>query len=367
MIEFHFANLCVLSRWSRNESFLQAWNAEFVASADLLHQVDVPRRGPIYYFGREQPEASAKRVHVSLCMRDPRRPQVLRRVAISRTLPTLGRIGLRSQIYATILTTELAALLISGALAVQSHSAEDSSGLFQRVKDRMAEHLSQLPNYTCHETVDRMLRVGANFRYLDTVDLEVAFFGKRELFARTGEDRFGEQTIDKLVPGGTMADSAMGSPIDVIFSQDAAAFIYAGECKKDGRRAVRFDMVVPIEKSGFRIRHNGAVGMAGYQGSIWVDAQTLDLVRVDFKVNRIPTYLGIRVVEESLHYKKLTIGNSEFHLPDRSELTATDDKGYSTLNMIKLVRCREFGADSVVKYGAPVPAQGTASRDRQDH
>jgi hypothetical protein len=278
-----------------------------------------------------------------------------------------GRIGLRSQSYNAILAAELAALLTLGAaIAAQSPSAEDSTGVFQQVKARMAEHLAQLPNYTCHETVDRMLRVGGNLRYLDTVELEVGFFGKEELFARTGEDRFGEQPIEKLVPGGTFGTSAMGSHADLIFSQNVAEFKYAGVCKKDGRKTIRFDLNVPIEKSGFRIRHNGAAAMAGYQGSVWVDAETLELVRVDFKANRIPAHLGVRLVEESLHYKKLTIGSSEFHLPDRSELVATDDQGYCTVNVIKLARCHEFGADSVVKYGSPAPAQGTASRDRQD-
>ena len=101
---------------------------------------------------------------------------------------------------------------------------------------------------------------------------------------------------------------------------------------------------MPIEKSAFLVRHNGAVGVAGYEGSVWVDAETLDLVRVDFKVNRIPSHLGVRLIEQSLHYKKLTIGNSEFDLPDHSELAATDDMGNYSLNMIKLNRCREFGA-----------------------
>jgi hypothetical protein len=277
--------------------------------------------------------------------------------------------GLACDLKATkaIFMAELVALLALGAVfAAQSPSAEDPTNLLQRVKARMAEHLAQLPNYTCHETVDRMLRVGANFRSLDTVELEVAFFGKHELFARTGEDRFGEQPIEKLVPSGTFGNSAMGSPIDLVFSQDVAEFRYAGVCKKDGRKTIRFDLSVPIEKSGFRISHNGAAGMAGYHGSVWVDVETLDLVRVDFTVNQIPAYLGVRLIEESLHYKKLTIGGSEFHLPDRSELAATDDNGYCTVNVIKLARCHEFAAASVVKYGAPVPAQGTASRDRQD-
>ena len=61
---------------------------------------------------------------------------------------------------------------------------------------------------------------------------------------------------------------------------------------------------------------------------------------------------------------KVTIANTEFNLPDHSELAATDDMGNYTLNIIKLNRCREFGANSVVKYGSPT--EGTASRERPD-
>jgi hypothetical protein len=86
---------------------------------------------------------------------------------------------------------------------------------------------------------------------------------------------------------------------------------------------------------------------------------------VDFKVNRIPSALGTRQIEESLHYKKRAIGNSVFDLPDHSEFAATDEAGNYSLNMIKLDRCREFTGDSVIKYG-PSP-QDTAVRNRQDY
>ena len=249
-------------------------------------------------------------------------------------------------------------------MVVQAQST-DPEALFQRVKARTAEHLAQLPNYTCHETINRIRRVHNAFQHLDTVELEVAFVGQQELFSRPGEDRFGEQPIEKMVSGGTIGNSALGSHIDVIFSRDLAEFKYAGTANKDGRKTLRYDLRVPIERSAFRVRHDGSVGMAGYEGTVWVDAETLDLVRVDFKVNRIPSYLKVKLIEESMHYKKLTIGNSEFDLPDHSELSATDDMGNYSLNMIKLDRCREFAAESLVKFGAPT--QGTASRDRDDH
>ena len=256
-------------------------------------------------------------------------------------------------------------LLSGSAKGVQPESAKSSDALFQQVKARTAEHLARMPNYTCHATIDRILRVRSDFHPLDRVELEVAFVGQQELFSRSGEgDKFGEQPIEKLVSGGTIGNRLMGSHVDLIFNRDLAEFKYSGEGKKGGHRTYRFDLHVPIEKSGFLVHHNGKSGLAGYDGSVWVDSETLELVQVDIRVNKIPPAIGVRLIEQSLHYKSLTIGNSEFSLPEHSELGATDDMGNYSLVRVKLEQCREYSADSVVKYGAP--AQGTASRERQD-
>lgn len=228
----------------------------------------------------------------------------------------------------------------------------------------MAAHFAQLTNYTCHETIDRVVRTGREFRHLDTVELEVAFVNSHQLFSRTGENRFGEQAIERIVGGGTIGDGVLGSQIDEIFTREMGQFEYAGECKKDGRKALRFNLRVPVEKSTFLVRHDGRAGAGGYEGSVWVDAETLDPIRVDYKVNQIPSYIGVRLIEESMHYKKMTIGNSQFDLPERSELGATDSMGTYYLNMAKLSRCREFSADSVVKY--EVPAKGAAGREQKE-
>jgi|RhiMethySRZTD1v2_1073278.scaffolds.fasta_scaffold498227_1 hypothetical protein len=271
----------------------------------------------------------------------------------------MRKIVLRAEAYSLVLTVGLGA-----AFALPPRSAEEPEGLFQRIKARAAEHLAQLPNYTCHQTIDRVMRTRNGFQHLDTVELEVAFVGQQELFSRPGEDKFGERPIEKMVSGGTIGNGVLGSHIDLIFTQEGAEFKYAGAGKKNGRKTLRYDLRVPIEKSTFLVRHNGSAGVAGYEGSIWVDAETFDLVRVDFKVNRIPSHLGVRLIEKSLHYKKVTIANTEFNLPDHSELAATDDMGNYTLNIIKLNRCREFGANSVVKYGSPT--EGTASREQPE-
>ena len=86
------------------------------------------------------------------------------------------------------------ALVITAAGAADKPT-EDPELLLRRIRTRTAAHLSQLPNYTCHQVVDRTLRRGSTWYHVDTVEFEVAFVGREELFSRPGEERFGERTI----------------------------------------------------------------------------------------------------------------------------------------------------------------------------
>jgi hypothetical protein len=259
------------------------------------------------------------------------------------------------------LPVELA--VVFAAAAATNKLTEDPAALLRQIRSRAAAHLSQLPNYTCHEVVDRTLRRGSTWNHIDTVEFEVAFVGREELFSRPGEERFGERAIRELAPG-TISDGVLGSQIDMIFASDAAEFRYVGTAKKDGHKTFRYDLRVPQDKSGFLVRHNSAQAIVPYEGTVWVDAETLDLVRVDLKVNRIPSYVGVRSIEKSMHYRLMHIADADFLLPRNAELAATDDQGNYSLNMMSLDRCREFTGESIIKYGAPT--HGSASRDR-DH
>ena len=254
------------------------------------------------------------------------------------------------------------ALVITPATAADKQT-EDPELLLRQIRTRTAAHLSQLPNYTCHQVVDRTLRRGTTWYHVDTVEFEVAFVGRQELFSRPGEERFGERTISELAPG-TISDGVLGAQVDMIFASDSAEFRYVGTAKKDGHKTFRYDLRVPQEKSGFRVRHDSAEAIVPFEGSVWVDVETLDLVRVDLKVNRIPSHVGVRSIEKSMHYRMIHIGDADFLLPRDAQLSATDDQGNYSLNMVKLDGCRMFTGESSIKYGAP--SQGTASRDRPD-
>ena len=258
-------------------------------------------------------------------------------------------------------------LLPISAFAAQSASGQDPDELLQRIRIRTTELLSQLPNYTCHEVVDRLLkrRNSGSLDRLDTVELEVAFVGNRELFARPGAAHFEEKPITKLV-SGTIGNGAFGSHADSIFSGDAASFKYIGSPKKDGHKTFRYDFRVPQEKSHFLVKHGPAEGIVAYQGSFWVDVETLDLVRLELKADHIPSQIQVSFIEESMRYKAVRIRDSYFLLPRDSELAATESSGDYYLNIIRLEHCREFTGESVVTFGAS-PDVNSADRQTPEH
>jgi hypothetical protein len=264
----------------------------------------------------------------------------------------------------TIRSLSIAMLLFNlNVFAGESTAREDPDVVLQHIRAKMMEHFSQLRNYTCHVTVDRLIkRVGYNtMERQDRVSLEAAFVGDRELFSRDGETRFEERSVSSMVAGGMISNNALGFHEDAVLSGDGAEFKYRGPCKKDGHKTYRYDFHIGEEKSHFLVRHNAAEAIVGYKGTIWVDADTLDIVRVDWKSDRIPSSVGISSIEKTMHYKILRIGHTDFLLPAASELAANDERGNFSLNMITLEACREFTGESQVTYDTPAGSPSTRS------
>jgi hypothetical protein len=250
----------------------------------------------------------------------------------------------------------------TGAFAADPRATENPEELLKSIRGRIAAHLSQLHNYTCHVAIDRLLRSTStsSFDHRDRVELEVAFVGDRELFSRAGESRFEDRPINEIVPLGLVGNDAFGSHDDDVFSGDAATFKYAGSCKKDGHKTIRYNFRVPRESSRLLVKQNKSPDAAvGYQGSFWVDAETLDMVRLEWKADQIPPSVGLSSVEKSMRYQMVRIGNSDFLLPLHSELASLDRLGNYHLNTTSLERCLEFTGKSVVTYDTRTDSAST--------
>jgi hypothetical protein len=241
-------------------------------------------------------------------------------------------------------------------------STIDPQAVLFRIHEKVGKHLSQLPNYTCHEVINRFIQpVNATvLRQYDEVELEVAFVGYRELFARPGDTHFQEQPITALVRSGTIGNGVFGSIVTSVFLGGVASFDYVGVSAGDGHKTYRFDFQVTQEKSRFSVKHNYTEAIVAYRGSFWADAETYDLVRIEITADQMPAEIGVVSIKEKVQYAALRIRDSEFLLPLRGETNTLDSSGTFTRNDLTLEQCREFTGESSVTFGGPlvVPSTG---------
>jgi Arc/MetJ family transcription regulator len=227
--------------------------------------------------------------------------------------------------------------------------------LLGKIKSKVAENLRRLPNYTCTQTIVRSLRrkPAARLQRLDTVRLEIAYVGGKELYGWPGSGRIDQSQITKLV-GGTIGNGDFAVLPSSIFLGESAQFQYQGESSLEGKSAVRFDYTVPRLASGYQLQSEAAAAIVGYHGSFWADPDTLDLMRLEVSADDIPPTLKLASAVDRMEYDRVSIAGSKFLLPRGAELDITDSVGTESQNRMRLQSCHEFVGESVLSFRVPV-------------
>lgn len=230
--------------------------------------------------------------------------------------------------------------------------------LLSRIKRHVRESLSHVPNYTCLETTERASRTGGDrpFRPRDSVRLEVAVVGDKELYAPPGARRFEEGHVSDFVTTGVIGDGMFALHARSIFVHDLAMFKYVGEEDLAGRRSVRYDYHLTALTSGYRVAANGREAVVGCRGSFWVDPQSLDLLRLDIHAEEIPPGLDTTAVVTRIDYASVRIGAADVVLPQTAELVMVRPNGAASRNVLEFTHCREYVSQSTISFGAP-PAE----------
>ncbi len=244
-----------------------------------------------------------------------------------------------------------ALLLFTVAMAVNAQIPPAGQSLLDRIKIRAAENLRRLPNYTCTENIGRSLRLGRRgpLRPKDTVRLNVAYVGGKELFGLPGAGRVDQSDLSKLVDG-PIGNGQFAVFVRSIFLEQGATFSQSSQTKLDGRQASRFDYTMPFAHSGFNIKSSVDEAIVGYSGSFWVTAETLDLMRLVVSADGLPPRLKMASDVTSTDYGLVSIGGSPFLLPVRSIHAGKDVFGEEVRNVITFENCREFVGQSVLKF-----------------
>ena len=280
------------------------------------------------------------------------------------------------------------AVLLAWCAAVGA-AERDPGEVIKRVTDRVLASAARIPSYTCVENVEREYYVPAAstlprdcpvlqelrrhptpdlaLRWVmsDRLRLDVTLTGTREIFSLVGATRFEDTTIDHVVHDGPIGTGAFGGFLSVVFKQDVKNFNFERNTEVDGRSLMEYSFQVPKEGSSYKVKVPDSWVYTGYNGTVLVDPETGDLVRLTVKASELPAATKCCEISFILDLGRVKIGENEFLLPAqaRQQYLLTDAE--QTENRLTFAGCREYRGESTVTFTAPEPATGGSVRSSE--
>jgi len=250
-----------------------------------------------------------------------------------------------------ILAAILPAALALALGAAQTPPAGDASRL-ARIRAQMRRSLSELPNFTCLQTIERQQRAprSRTVDVSDTVRLEVAQVGSKELFSWPGAERFEDKDINDIVGEGMTGTGDFALLARNLFLTTAAVITYAGDERLDGRPAVRYDYRISLSNYGYKIIVDGVAAVVPYGGSFWIESETLDLLRLTQFTDQVPDHLGVAEVSNEIRYAKAPLAGRTFLLPRSAESGLKFFSGAFHVNRVVFSNCRQYSANTSISF-----------------
>ena len=229
------------------------------------------------------------------------------------------------------------------------------------VRQKVSAALKEQPDFTCLATFDRYHRSPGDRqeRKMDTVRVEVAYVGGKELYSWPGSDKFTDTPLTAMVAVGMMGDGDFAVHAHSVFVANSGIDTWAGEEQEIGRwgpkerKLWRWDYRISPYQSGWTIASGMAEQTVGSAGSFWVDAQTMDLVGMETHATDFLPSFPLRAVTSTVNYGRVRIGDQDALLPLRAELVTTANDGTENRNLTEYTNCRQYAGQSKITFGDP--------------
>jgi hypothetical protein len=221
-----------------------------------------------------------------------------------------------------------------------------------RIKHDMTVVLSRMPNYMCEEIIERSAReTGAKkFKDVDTMRLDVAFVGGKEVFGKHTAGKIDKSHPSGLTGHGVTSNGEFTGFARSVFMDNVATIRYFGPDQLGRKASLRWDYSIPLLTSGWTLIYAGRLATVATKGSFWVDPESLELLQLDVIASEIEPGFPMAATRLSIGYGKVRLGSDIVLIPQRSELFVTSSDGTLERNVVQFRRCREYGAETVISF-----------------
>ncbi|MBZ5579122.1 MAG: hypothetical protein LAP40_21375 [Acidobacteriia bacterium] len=246
-------------------------------------------------------------------------------------------------------------------------SSEEQAAIITDVRDYALNYSKSLPDYICTQVTRRYLAAAPGGRYAarsggsdpswqlqDTLTIRLSYFEQKEdykLILVNNTLTQGDYT--KL--SGTVATGDFGTMLRQIFEPATEThFEWSHWATMRGRLSYVFAYHVAGARSQWHISDRENTIITAYQGLVYVDQQTREVLRITVVATDIPGAFPIHSAEDILDYDFQTLGDHEFLLPLKGEVRmSTGDVLARNDNEFRLYH--KYSTESEIKYDTPDP------------
>jgi hypothetical protein len=267
--------------------------------------------------------------------------------------------------FARCLKVVAVTLLAASAAAPQDLAPEVL--LLSRIKRHLRDELAHTPNFTCLETISRFrdsspsgVQSHKGLAKMDTVQLEIVYADRREWYGSPGAHSLNVENPVAFIGSGMIGNGAFAIGLNNMV--EGGIFTYRGEEPVSGRKAVRYDFRIPSLTKPLEITMYGGRGTVGEEGSVWVDPESLDPIRVESHAIEIPPYLPLLEATLNVDYARTRIADADALLAQEADSRMVDDRGIESYNRIEFTHCHSYSTSSAITFDSkPEPSTEAAS------
>ena len=249
----------------------------------------------------------------------------------------------------------------TGKVAVSGPQASDP--FIEETRKVVRDYLDELPDFICQEEIQRYVDYEGRGAWdkADTLTYELTYNRKHESYKPINSvGRPVTRALDDVKGAYSTGDFASG--LAALFEPETkTVFKPAGKERLGNRQTLLYDFSVPKDSSKLVVKVEGFDNIiVGYSGTVWIDAETKKVLRIDQAVDDLPKSYPVTHSESSVDYDviKLRGLDVDFLLPISAEFIIADrHKKQYNRNLIHFKFYRKFETDVKISDDTSTPLQ----------
>jgi len=238
-----------------------------------------------------------------------------------------------------------------------------SDPFIEETRKVVRDYLDELPDFICQQEIQRYFDYEGRGAWdkADTLVYELTYNRKRETYKPINNiGRPITRALEEVKGAYSTGDFASG--LASLFDLETkTVFKPAGKERLGNRQTLLYDFSVTKASSKLVLKAEGAEPIAvGYSGTVWIDAETKKVLRIDQALDDLPRSNPVTHSESSVDYDiiKLRGLDVDFLLPIRAEFIIADrSQKHYFRNLIHFKFYRKFETDVKIGEDIPTPPQ----------